>query len=69
MFKHTRRTLAVTAFCFGLAFSLSAFAASCEDCWNNCFSQRLACRAAGNPPAVCTANYQACGRGCGCQIP
>ena len=69
MFRHTRRTLAATAFCFGLAFSLSALAAGCQECWDNCFAKRLQCRAAGNPVAVCTAAYQACGRGCGCPIP
>lgn len=63
------RALALCAFCFGLAFSMSAFAAGCAECWDNCLSARLACRAAGNPPSVCIASYNACGRGCGCQIP
>ncbi|KWS03588.1 hypothetical protein AZ78_1136 [Lysobacter capsici AZ78] len=65
----SNRVMAACAFCFGLAFSMSAFAATCEECWQSCFAQRQICRAAGNPPSVCTANYNACGRRCGCQIP
>jgi hypothetical protein len=70
MFKRkNHRILAMCAFCFGVAFSLSAFAATCEECWQSCFAQRVACRAAGTPASVCLINYNACGRACGCQIP
>lgn len=69
MFTQRNRATAVVAFCFGVAFSMSAFAASCSDCWDNCFAERRACRAAGHPAAVCAENFNACGNVCGCPIP
>lgn len=67
--NHSNRVMAACAFCFGIAFSMSAFAAGCVDCWDGCFADRRACRAAGHPPSVCAANFNACGSVCGCPIP
>ncbi|QWP74737.1 hypothetical protein J5226_13780 [Lysobacter sp. K5869] len=69
MFKPTRRVLAATAFCFGLAFSLSAVATACEDCYRNCLVERSACRAAGTPSEQCLAAYAECRRLCNCRLP
>ncbi|SDY28357.1 hypothetical protein SAMN04487939_101627 [Lysobacter sp. yr284] len=74
MFATARRRasaayLAGFAFCFGLAFSLSASAVGCSDCWDRCFAERRECRQAGNPSAQCQENFQDCGNGCGCPIP
>lgn len=69
MFNKRNRISATIAFCFGLAFSMNAFAASCAGCWDGCFADRRACRAAGQPASVCSANFNACGSACGCPIP
>ncbi|QQP97790.1 hypothetical protein [Lysobacter enzymogenes] len=69
MFASTRRTLAVAAFCCGVAFSLSAFASACEDCYRNCLVERSQCRAAGTPQEQCLAAYVECRKRCNCQLP
>ncbi|MET4726300.1 hypothetical protein ABIE09_000071 [Lysobacter enzymogenes] len=69
MFASSRRVLAATAFCFGVAFSLSAFANACEDCYQNCLIQRSACRAAGTPQEQCLTAYAQCRHRCNCQLP
>lgn len=69
MFASSRRVLAATAFCFGVAFSLSAFANACEDCYQNCLIQRSACRAAGTTQEQCLTAYAQCRHRCNCQLP
>lgn len=64
------RAPALIAFCFGVAFSLSAFANDvCQDCWDACFADRDACLAAGYPTGACVANFHTCALRCGCVIP
>ncbi|MGO1071575.1 hypothetical protein [Lysobacter sp. CA199] len=70
MFKSKRNRITATcAFCFGVAFSLSAFANNCASCWDGCFAERRACRAEGHPASECQAIFNACGNICGCPIP
>lgn len=64
------RVPALIAFCFGVAFSLSAFANdACQDCWDACFADRDACLAAGYSSNVCYINFRHCALQCGCVIP
>lgn len=67
MFKHTRRTLAAAAFCFGLALSFGAFAQyDCQACTDACYEQYEQCNSEGYP--FCKQNLRACIAACGCRV-
>lgn len=64
------RRLAGLAFCFGLAFSLSAFAGltpeQCTLCWQDCIARYDQCRAEGGG-SECFRERQRCVNACGCR--
>ena len=65
------RRLAGLAFCFGLAFSLSAFAGltpeQCAFCWDDCNARAELCRAEGGRPLDCGLERHRCVNACGCR--
>ncbi|SDY28336.1 hypothetical protein SAMN04487939_101626 [Lysobacter sp. yr284] len=66
MFKHARRTVVATAFCFGLAFSLGAFAQDeCQACIDDCYVQYEECL---NTGMFCKPALNRCTAACGCQV-
>ncbi|QWP74735.1 hypothetical protein J5226_13770 [Lysobacter sp. K5869] len=72
MLTATRRAhaAALAGFCFGLALSLSAFAArtpeECSLCWQDCIARFEQCRADGGGTA-CFRLRQTCVNACGCR--
>ncbi|MBX9403736.1 hypothetical protein K4L06_20715 [Lysobacter sp. BMK333-48F3] len=70
MLKRASKLLGICAFCFGAAFSMSAFGAGgCQSCWDNCQVQFDQCMDSGSPAYVCQTNWRHCGLSCGCDIP
>lgn len=65
------RRLASLAFCFGLAFSLSAFAGltpeQCALCWDDCNARAQLCREEGGTPGECGRERLRCVNACGCR--
>jgi hypothetical protein len=72
MFKRfTLKLAAVSAFAFGLAFASSVSANNCQQCWNNCWNEYMACIDDPNTNKEwCAITYNTCGWWyCGCDIP
>lgn len=68
--RTTTKLFATCAFCFGMAFSLSAFGfGSCQSCWDGCQADFDYCVNAGYPEENCRITWRSCGISCGCPIP
>ncbi|WP_223619381.1 hypothetical protein [Lysobacter sp. ESA13C] len=68
--RTTTKLFAICAFCFGMAFSLSAIGSGgCQSCWDACQAEFDYCIDAGYPAQNCQITWRSCGISCGCPIP